>query len=237
MASHIDHIKAILQKNEVVSVPNSLPRLTIKQLKSSPHYEEIKEVYQDLGGQKADLPFGLNAFSVELFNKALVIDDATHFNSYRTQTLRSDIYDDISGIDLQAYRRICRQEQRACLAAASHSLLWTDKASERHFGESNASGDLGLNGSSAWKMRAFIDFLTDTTSLILPYEVVRISIYDSLMISGKIVPLKEVLLSRKEENEKIIFSYLSRKLGLVKKDINQFMKEELKKTSTEENSL
>lgn len=229
MSAQVNYIQQILQKNEVIHTPSSLPRLKMPSLKSSDFYAEVKRVYQELGGQKADVPFHLNDFSYELHKQALVVDDATHFNQYRSKTLQSSLYDLLEGVDVSSYQRFCRQYQKDCLAAASHSELWTDKISERHFGESNESGDLGLNGSAAWKMRAFSDFLTDVSSLILPYKLVRISIYDSLFVKGKITPLKAILLSRKEENEKVIFSYMTRKLGLVKKDIKQFMTEELNK--------
>ena len=230
MSSQTEYILHVLEKNGVIHTPNTLPRLSMTKLKPSKFYEEVKAVYKDLGGLKDDLPFDLNDFDMELFSKALVIDDSTHFNVYRAKTLQSPLYDLLPEIDSNSYKRLCRQYAKDCLLAASHSELWTNKASERHFGESNETGDLGLNGSSAWKMRAFIDFLTDVSGLILPYKVVRISVYDSLMIGGKITSLKSVLLSRKEENEKIIHSYFARKLGLIKKDIKQFMAEELRKS-------
>ena len=234
MSTHTNYILQLLEKNSVINTPNTLPRMSMPKLKPSQFYDEVKAVYQELGGLKADIPFDLNRFDMELFSKALIIDDSTHFNLYRAKTLQSPLYNLLPDIDGNSYKRICRQHAKDCLSAASHGDLWTNKISERHFGESNEVGDLGLNGSSAWKMRAFVDFLTDVSGLIMPYRIVRVSIYDSLMVKNKITSLKEVLLSRKEENEKIIYSYFSRKLGLVKKDIKQFMAEELKKSNEED---
>lgn len=236
MAVHTDYIIQLLEKNGVINTPNTLPRLTMPKLKPSQFYNQVKAVYKDLGGLKADIPFDLNSFDMELFSKALIIDDATHFNPYRAKTLQSPLYNLLPEIDSNSYKRICRQHAKDCLSSSSHGELWTNKISERHFGESNVIGDLGLNGSAAWKMRAFVDFLTDVSGLIMPYKVVRVSIYDSLMVKNKITSLKDILLSRKEENEKIIYNYFSRKLGLVKKDIKQFMAEELKKSADEDPS-
>lgn len=230
MSTHTDYILQVLEKNGVINTPNSLPRLSMPLLKPSKFYDEVKTVYKELGGIKADIPFDLNSFDMELFSKALIVDDSTHFNAYRAKTLQSPLYDLLPNIDHGSYKRICRQHAKDCLSAASHGELWTNKISERHFGESNEVGDLGLNGSAAWKMRAFVDFLTDVSGLILPYQVVRVSIYDSLMVKNNITSLKDILLSRKEENEKVLYSYFSRKLGLVKKDIKQFMAKELKKS-------
>lgn len=234
MSVHSDYILQVLEKNGVINSPNTLPRLSMPKLKQSKFYDEVKATYKELGGLKADIPFDFNAFDMELFSKALIIDDSTHFNTFRAKTLQSPLYDLLPEIDSSSYKRICRQHAKDCLAAASHGELWTNKTSERHFGESNAIGDLGLNGSAAWKMRAFIDYLTDVSGLMMPYKIVRVSIYDSLMVNNKITSLKDILLSRKEENEKIIYSYFSRKLGLVKKDIKQFMAEELRKSAEDD---
>lgn len=227
MASNLEHLKDILTRNGVVHLPDSLPRLTMPKLRQSKYYEDIKETYEELGGQKVDTPFGLNDFFLEMHNKAVIIDDKLHFNQYRSKTMLCPIYDELLNFPLQNYRRYSRQFQKECLMAGSRNELWSDPLSDRHFGASNDSGDLGLNGSSTWKMNAMIDLITDTSTLLMPYEVIRISLYDSVLVGGKITPLKDLLLSRKEENEQVIYMLFARKLGLIKKDIKQFMNEEL----------
>lgn len=235
MASQLDHLKDILTRNGIVHLPNTLPRLTMPKLRQSAHYAALKESYLELGGLKADLPFDTNPYFLELFNKAVVIDDSIHFNAYRSKTLSCSIYTQhLLNFPLQNYKRYCRQHQNNCLMAASRNELWTNSIAERHFGESDAFGDLGIYGAAAWKLRAMYDLITDATTLLLPYEVIRISLYDTILVGGKLTPIKDLLLSRKEENEKAIYNFFARKLGLVKQNIDQFMKEELSKMNKEE---
>lgn len=229
MASQLDHLKDILTRNGLVHLPNSLPKMTMPKLKQSKYYNDLKETYEELGGQKGDIPFAESDFFLEMHNKAIIVDDVNHFNTYRSKTMLCPIYDELLNFPLQNYRRYARQFQKECLMSASKKGLWTNDISEQHFGRSNDSGDLGLSGSSGWKMRAMTDLVTDASSLIMPYEVIRISIYDAVLVGGKLTPLKDLLLTRKEENEQAIFNLFARKLGLIKKDINQFMKEELGK--------
>lgn len=235
MATQLEHLKDILTRNGLVHLPDSLPRLKMPKLRQSVYYDAIKETYVELGGLKADIPFDTEPYFLELFQKAVIIDDTTHFNQYRSKTLSCTLYNEhLLKFPLQNYKRYCRQYQNDCLMAASRNELWTNAVGERHFGESDTAGDLGIYGSSAWKLRAMFDLITDAVTLLMPYEVIRISIYDTILVGGKLTPLKDLLLSRKEENEKAIYSFFARKLGLVKQNIDQFMKEELGKMKKEE---
>lgn len=55
------------------------------------------------------------------------------------------------------------------------------------------AGELTGNGAPRWKQRAFYDFVKDLTPLLLDILVVRISIWDSLKISGTEYSVGEIL--------------------------------------------
>ena len=213
MANYIDYLKQLLVEEGLVHLDDSLEKLTSKRLDDSPFKKAAKEIYEELGGIGAELPPIDYSFDIELMDKGVIIDGDIHFNKYRIFTFRSDLYDMIDGFPLQNYRRFCRTYEKECLKAASYGSMWSSNHAKKFFGESNDAGDLGLNGSNEWKLRAYQDFIVDLSSMIFDYKIFRISIYDNVLIGGKLIPLKELLMSRKKENEKYIISFFRKKIS------------------------
>lgn len=223
MASHIDYIRSIIINENLIHLENSLDRISLKRLDESPLKKAVLEVYEDLGGV-GDLPNVDYEIDIELFQKGIIIDDDLHFNKYRTITLRSSIYDMMPEFPRDSYRRYCRTHEKQCLKAGSNGILWSNTISEKHFGKSNDNGDLGLTGSSAWKMRAYQDYLADLSSCIFDHKIVRISMYDTLLIGGKLTQLRELIISRKPENERHIISLIKQKISASNVRIDPFGK-------------
>lgn len=209
MASIQQFLLHALEKENWPHRADFLPRKTHKQIIASPWYPMLKEVYQELGGQDQPPPVFLN-FTAELPGWALMLDTEINFNRYRNITLRSELYDELPSFPLNNYRRFCRMYEKDCIKVASAGHLWTNKEAEFHFGKSEAPGDLGLNGSAGWKLRAYQDFYIDLVQLMLPYKIMRMTVYDQLMVSGKMVKLKELLLSQKSASVTLLGKYITR---------------------------
>ena len=142
----------------------------------------------------------------------LVLHGATSFNKYKSFTLRSELYDEYENVPVQHYRRFSRSNESKCLAAATAGEMWTSKLAESYFGKSQESGDLGLSGSASWKLRAFQEFLFDLYAYKKNLKVVRMSIYDVIMINNKLTPINQLLLSQNDQSAKYIWNYLQRLL-------------------------
>ncbi len=92
---------------------------------------------------------------------------------------------------------------------------WHHRYAEKAFGLSEESGDLGGQGSAAWKYRAWCDFLQDITPLIHPIKILRLSVWDELLINKKIVKLGELIIAPTEGQQEIILQHLKRRITLL----------------------
>jgi len=166
--------------------------------------EELKgpNAYPDIAVQY-DLSF--DAFEFRLL-------DEDEFNRYRLATFRSQFYQDFTILPVNNYRVFCRNHEKECLSRAGqrHTLTFPD--AEKIFGESEAPGDFGLNGSAGWKWFAYYHFLQDLLSKVKKRKLITLSVYDSLMIGGQITPVGKLLQSDKEANKKILVGLLKRKM-------------------------
>lgn len=212
MASHVDYLIQILDKNELRHKPESLPKLSLEKFETSAHFSEIREVYEELGGKgETTLPVYPKRFDIEFENNiGIFLDDGKSFNKYRLQTLRSPLYQLLPEFPLENYKRFCRQYELDCLKSASHSNFWTNPRSEKYFGLSEDNGDLTRKGSSSWKFEAFQSFLMDISPIFLNYRIIRISVFDNLMVNNKLIKLGQLLNSRSTEN--YIWKYLQRQI-------------------------
>ncbi len=213
MAFPVQYIKEILEKDGVLSSGKGTHKpLTRAKVEQSKFRDDILEVYQDLGGKTDVPPFEARPFDLEFMTKVLLFDDDLYFNRYRTVTFRSEIYDK-TNIPVQNYRKWCRNEEKECIKGGLKPNIWTNREAESYFGESEEPGDFGLNGSAGWKLNAWKDYLADVSGVLGNYEIIRVSVYEELMIEGKLKRLKDFLLYRNPANEKYIVSFLRRKLG------------------------
>ncbi len=213
MNIYIQRIEELLALLDLRHSKGSI-RLRRTNWEASPNIGFIKEVLSDLEGNSYD---GVEPehFDLEFPNFGLAFNAEKDFNRYRGKTLRSDFYESVTGFKIDHHQRHCRQHEDSCKAAAMNLRDWTDSHSEGIFGPSQPLGDLGLSGSAKWKERAFSSFLLDILCKEQHIKLLRISIYDGMVLGGKLVTLKELLLKHDEKTEKILVNWLKRQIELL----------------------
>jgi hypothetical protein len=177
------------------------------------------ETYESLGGRadfpelKFDVPF------MEFGRFCILLDEHIHFNRYRAKALRSPFYENLSSFPLMKYRSYSRKYEVECLKAGTSKPAWTNDEAERHFGPSQDNGDLGLAGSSGWKLTAFKDFAIDLIARQRKMRLLRISVWDDLLIHNKLMKFNDLLMSPGNTETELILKYVERKvLGLYADD-------------------
>lgn len=184
------------------------------ELRNGPHAAMIKEVYRQLEGKDSCWNITVRPQDgLETAQIRLSIDDALHLNRYRAQTLQSSFYQEQEMQWVETYRRLCRSAERDCLKDGSKVGVWSNPEAEKHFGAAQEAGDFFGTGSPGWRLNAFRDFLADIYLNQGTQTFKRISIYDRLMVQGKLLPLQQLLQSRSGANQPYLFKYLARQLG------------------------
>lgn len=176
-------------------------------------YEKVfLECYKSLGG-KADFPeIKYHVPFMEFGRFSVLLDEDIHFNKYRAKTLRSPFYESLSSFPLMKYKSYSRKYETECLKAGTSNPAWTNQEAERHFGPSQSSGDLGLSGSSGWKLIAFKDYAVDLIARQRKIRLLRISIWDDLLINKKLTKFNEVLMSPGSAETELILKFVERKM-------------------------
>ncbi|PRY90444.1 DUF7255 family protein [Mongoliibacter ruber] len=170
-------------------------------------------IFQSLNGngklpllERLKFDFKINRF---LF----LYDDEVHFNRYRLNTFKTDLYDTFSFQWLESYKRLCRTYERDCMKAGMQERIWNGPPiASKVFGKSEEFGDLSGNGSSGWKLNAYNDAQYDLLSRLHGYKMVRIPQYETLMIGGSLKKVDDLLRNPKEEHQKGIVNWLKRKM-------------------------
>ena len=190
-------------------------KLNSSSLKKGTAKEWIEKVYNDLSG-KGDcwkvvfqLPEG-----IETEQLRLSLDGSLQFNRYRAISLSSPLYEKYNPGWLAAYRRNCRSLERECLKDGARQGVWTNPLAEQHFGQAQESGDFFGTGAAGWRLKAFEEFLADVYLFLGKQQHKRISVYERLMVQGKLIPLQQLLLSRSESSQQYLVKYLSRQLEI-----------------------
>jgi hypothetical protein len=213
MASKIDYLLEILEKNQYRHLKGSFQSVKEETFRKSNIYHDAKTIYFELGGINTEVPWKYAVWDLEFENFAIKLDQEASFNRYRSATLKSALYSDFNFFSLENYKRYCRQFESECLKSARNSAMWTDKESERLFGNSQEPGELALKGSAKWKQRAFYEYLEDAQAALSKIKLIRISIYDNLMVNNKIIKLDSLLISRNPINEKYLLNFLLRQIN------------------------
>lgn len=164
-------------------------------IRKSDYFEEAMRVYRSLGGRSTSLPAPgrRSAWDVCTGDTYIELDEEQHFNRYRFVTLQSSVYKEILSFPIETYKQFCTQYESDCLRKASRGIYWSSPSTVDQFGAGSSPGDLRGNGSPRWKQRAFYDYIKDLFSLISGQEVVRLSIWDMVMVNGKHVFVGELL--------------------------------------------
>ncbi len=210
MSGHLGYLIDLFESHDFRHTADSLELVSKKKLESTNVLSDVFEVYEELGGCSENWDISPRKFDIELPGYGILLDLALDYNRYRAITLRSSLYQDYDFFKVPNHIRYCRQFEKECLKAGSNARTWHNKVSKTEFGDSEPPGDLGSLGSSGWKYRAFQNYLADFSPLLFDYKIVRISLYDPLMIKGQLIQLKDLLVSRNKQNKDIVFNFLAR---------------------------
>lgn len=134
------------------------------------------------------------------------------FNRYRLKTLRADFYDELKWFKVDSYRVACRNHEKECLKKGILKDNWSLRDHEVIFGKSESAGDLGLNGSATWKMKAYQSFIQDLLLFHQRKPVIVLSIYDKIMVNGSLTTIEKLLLEKPTEFDKYFWQFLTRKV-------------------------
>ena len=138
----------------------------------------------------------------------IILDEEICFNRYRGKFLALPFFKDFTHLNIQNQRSFCRSREKECLKVGIKHDAWSSRESELFFGSPAEPGDLGSvgNGSPAWKLSALRNSINDIY-FHERGEFTRITIFDRIMISGRLMPLKDIL---KPGMEKPLANFLTR---------------------------
>jgi len=153
----------------------------------------VQKIYHGLGGIQAPYALNLRAWDIQYNGIAVELDEELHFNQYRAQTLTAPIYSSLPRFPLQLYQKYCTNHEHACLKAGRFGQKWTNPSCERQFGSASPNGILAKNGAPRWKQRAFYDCIKDLAPLMLGINVVRIAIWDIIVVDNRQIPIQKAL--------------------------------------------
>lgn len=177
-------------------------------------YEDIQKTFNNqLEGKGDPFPQPIT-FPIVHDTFVLLLDEELSFHRYRAKTFKSALYEKLSGLNVNQYRRYCRIYEKNCLKVGLREGIWSNSKAEKHFGVPSEPGDFFANGSPGWKLLALQEFLRDAYAIEKQWNLYHISIYDNLLIEGKLQPLGKLLETGSERYQKAIFNYLKLKMGL-----------------------
>lgn len=183
-----------------------------KDIKPGPFRDRYNEAYHALGAKGMAPEMSLKGYLFENTKFVLELDDRLTYNRYRLKTLRSDIYDSFPGINVERHRIYCNKFENECLKAGSAKGIWTNPESEAVFGKSEQPGDFGLNGSSGWKRMAMENFLKDLYARYKKLRLLRISVWDEILINKQLVKLVDLLSNPDKKTVEHILNHIERRV-------------------------
>ena len=188
------------------------PVFSTKEILNSFDENVFLECYNSLGGLLKAPEIKFKTSLLEFGRFCVLLDESIHFNRYRTKTLRSSFYEKLSSFPLAKYRTYCRKFEVESLKTGTSNPYWTNEEAEEHFGPSQQSGDLGLSGSSGWKLNALKDFSIDIIARQRKIRLLRLSVWDDLMVNRRLVRFNDLLMSPGEAEYNLILKYVEKKV-------------------------
>jgi len=188
------------------------PRATWELVARSKFKSDFLEVYHDeLGGtqEQPELFGGFWQMSYEGF--AVALDEELNFNRYRNATLRAEFYRKNESFSVQQYRNWCRKHEIEATKQGSRGDLWDSALGRKNFGPSEEPGDKGGKGSNAWKQRALEDFANDIAMYELSHPLIRVSIYENLMLDKQLYQIGKILMTPLPSQVEAFLKYFQRK--------------------------
>ncbi len=187
-------------------------KFSSNEIKNTFYEKACLESYKTLDGIQEYPNIVFQVPFLEFGRFCILLDEAIHFNRYRSKTLRSPFYDQLTSFPTMKYRTYCRKHEVECMKAGTANPFWTNHEAEMHFGPSQENGDLGLKGSSGWKLTAFKDLLTDMICRQRKIRLLRISVWDDLMVNRSLKKFNELLMSPGKKETELILKYVDRKV-------------------------
>lgn len=173
----------------------------------------FKDLYTQVGGEGEFPCLERLKFDFRIGRFVFLYDDAVHFNRYRLHTLKSAIYEVFTFSWLDSYKRLCRTFERECLKSGMQERVWFGPPiAEKCFGKAEEAGDLSGNGASGWKLNAYNDAQYDLLSRLHGYKIIRLPMYENIMVGGSLKKLDQLLGNPKEAEQKALVSWLRRKM-------------------------
>jgi len=207
-------LDTLLETSGFPLVKGIVPLVTWEQIVEAGYGDGVMEVYRSLGGLKDEPIVELPEWDYELSHVGLELDEDLHFNRYRTITLRSSLYEKLPNFPLRNYRNYCLIYEKNCLKVGKTVRRWSNEKAKQHFGKPGKRAVLTAEGSPLWKLRAFQDFLKDITPLVFPTAaMVRVSIWDRLLTTGKLVYINDILETKDVMLGRSLIKYIGRKLN------------------------
>lgn len=198
--------------------PGSNPgnSISLIDLKKAGLVNEVSRIWKKLGGQGEDHPLEFGGWDLLFAGLIVELDEEQHFNRYRNTTLGSFLYHIFNGCDITDYTKYCVIHEPDCLRKSSWGKYWTSPSSEKYFGHPGFNGNLTENGSPRWKQRAFYDYLRDVFAISYQIRLVRVSIYDKLIICGRIRTIGELLDENCQGNDAEILKFIDQKIKVIR---------------------
>ncbi|MFW5759945.1 MAG: DUF7255 family protein [Cyclobacteriaceae bacterium] len=180
----------------------------------SSYSEEVRKTFShQLGGNVNPYPMPI-LFPIVHDNFVIILDEELSFNRYRKKTFNSALYDNFKGLNKGQYQRYCRIYEYNCLKVGLKQGVWNNDKAEQLFGIPAEPGDFFANGSPGWKLIAFQHYLQDVYAMEKEWNIIRVSIYDNILLDGQLQPLGKLLETGQEKNNKSIFNFLKHKMNL-----------------------
>lgn len=177
-----------------------------KELVGCDLYSDITEMYRSLGGKLETVPLNIGSYDIDLKDFIIELDEENHFNRYRSETLRSPLYDnDWKNFNVADYKQYCEKYEGGCL---TYGKYWGTPSSDKQFGISSPNKDLAGVGASRWRQRAFYDFVKDVYSIVANVPIIRVSIYDIYKTNTI-----HALIQQEQENE--ILEYVESRVKIL----------------------
>lgn len=212
---HSIKIKALLNILDSGEVPFELAfSLPVnKRLMDAKAEQLLLEAYQVLGGIGEPVYLPQLKFDFKIGRFLFLYDEESHFNRYRLKTFSTEIYQTFTFSWVDAYKRLCRTYERDCLKVGMQERVWEGPPiAKRCFGDPEEAGDLTGNGATGWKLNAYNDAQYDLITRLSGYKMVRLPMYENLMVSGSLKSINQLLLSPKETYYPAIINWINRKL-------------------------
>src|SRR5690606_8749099 len=173
----------------------------------------LLEAYQVLGGIGEPVYLPQLKFDFKIGRFLFLYDEESHFNRYRLKTFSTEIYQTFTFSWVDAYKRLCRTYERDCLKVGMQERVWEGPPiAKRCFGNPEEAGDLTGNGATGWKLNAYNDAQYDLITRLSGYKMVRLPMYENLMVSGSLKSINQLLLCPKETYYPAIINWINRKL-------------------------